>query len=104
MPWLTSTDTSRLARARDAIVAAAQASLPGPQASADVADVWEGFRIRGMGFSARVDNNGVGQGTARVTEAFDAPNLLQTPSVTISDTASGDGDGFDWVCVSGRQR
>jgi hypothetical protein len=78
---------------RDAIIAAAQASLPAPQANADVADIWEGFRIRGMGFSAKVINPGSGSGDTRVVEAFDSPNLLQTPELTVSDS-SGDNDGF----------
>jgi hypothetical protein len=77
---------------RDAIIAAAQASLPAPQASDDVADIWEGFRIRGMGFSAKVLNVGSGEGDTRVTEAFDMPNLQQASAITVSD-ASGDGDG-----------
>jgi hypothetical protein len=78
---------------RDAIIAAAQASLSAPQANADVIDIWEGFRIRGMGFSAKVNNAGSGDGDTRVTEAFDMPNLAQTPRLTVSDS-SGDGDGF----------
>lgn len=74
---------------RDAIIAAA---LAGGEA-ADVADQWAGFAIRGMGSSASIQNPGTGTGTARVTEAFDLPNLLQTPSITVSD-ANGDNDGF----------
>lgn len=80
-------------QARDAIIAAAQASLISPQANADVVDVWEGFRIRGMGFSASVVNSGSGGGTTRVVEAFDSPNVAQTPAFTFSDTG-GDNDGF----------
>lgn len=78
---------------RDAIVAAAQASLPGPQASDDVADIWEGFRLRGLGYSATISNAGSGTGDAVVTEAFDGPNLRQTPDITISDS-TGDNDGY----------
>jgi hypothetical protein len=78
---------------RDAIIAAAQASSAAPEAGADVADVWAGFALRGMGFSAVVNAPGTGGGTARVTEAFDLPNLLQTPDISVSDT-TGDGDGF----------
>ncbi len=77
---------------RDAIIAAGQASLQGPQANADVADIWEGFRLRGMGASAVVGNIGNGGGTARITEAFDSPNVTQTPSITVSDS-TGDNDG-----------
>jgi hypothetical protein len=79
---------------RDAIVAAARAG----GSSADVDDVWRGFAIRGVGYSASVQNNGGvstgGNGSIRVTEAFDMPNLSQTPEMTVSDTPAGDGDGF----------
>jgi hypothetical protein len=53
---------------RDSIIAAAQAASATPETAADVLDVREGFRIRGMGFSA-TDN-----GTT-VVEAFDAADL-----------------------------
>ncbi|HKX84171.1 MAG TPA: M36 family metallopeptidase, partial [Pyrinomonadaceae bacterium] len=78
---------------RDAILAAAQASAVAPEAAADVADVWAGFAIRGMGFSSAVTNPGTGGNNTRVVEAFDLPNLLQTPTFTVSD-AGGDNDGF----------
>lgn len=74
---------------RDAIVAAAQA---GGDAN-DVADIWAGFAIRGMGFSAVVNNQGSGGGTTRVTEAFDLPNLTQTAAITISDLG-GNNNGY----------
>ncbi|HEY8559187.1 MAG TPA: M36 family metallopeptidase [Pyrinomonadaceae bacterium] len=74
---------------RDAIVAATRAS----GTKADVDDVWAGFAVRGMGFSARVDSAGIGNNSARVTEAFDLPNLVQTPTFTVSDS-TGDNDGF----------
>ncbi len=74
---------------RDAIIAAA---LAGGSAE-DVADIWSGFATRGMGFSAVVLNAGTGSGTARVTEAFDLPNLTQTPSIVISDS-SGNNNGY----------
>ena len=61
--------------------------------SADIADIWSGFAIRGMGYSASIQNPGTGANNARVTEAFDLPNLTQTPTFTISDSA-GDNDGF----------
>ncbi|MBK8465613.1 MAG: M36 family metallopeptidase [Chloracidobacterium sp.] len=77
---------------RDAILAAAQASSFAPEAAIDVADVWGGFALRGIGASASIQVNG-SSGTTRVTEAFDLPNLYQTPNLTISD-ASGDNDGF----------
>jgi hypothetical protein len=78
---------------RDAILAAAAASALSPEAAADVADVWAGFAIRGMGFSASIQNVGAGTGNARVTEAFDLPNLLQTPNFSVSD-AAGNNNGF----------
>ena len=68
---------------RDSIVAAAQAG----GVSADVADVREGFRIRGAGFTA-TDN-----GTTAV-EAFDAANVqLAATGFSVSD-APGDNDGY----------
>jgi hypothetical protein len=78
---------------RDAILAAAMASSAAPEASADVSDVWAGFAIRGMGFSASIQNIGSGTGNARVTEAFDLPNLAQTPTYSVSD-AAGNNNGF----------
>lgn len=77
---------------RDAIVAAALAS--GVQA--DVADIWAGFATRGLGASTSIQHVGGtsigGTGTARVTEAFDLPNLTQSPAITINDSA-GNGNG-----------
>ena len=78
---------------RDAIITAAQASSFAPEAAADVADMWSGFALRGMGASAVVNNAGTGVSDTVVTEAFDLPNLLQTPNVSVSD-APGDNDGF----------
>ena len=78
---------------RDAIIAAAYATGN----AADVADIWAGFAIRGLGAGASIQNVGGsstgGTGTARVTEAFNAPNLVQAPAVTVSDTV-GDNDGY----------
>ena len=79
---------------RDAIIAAAQASLPSPQANDDVVDVWEGFRIRGLGFNAAINTSGSGSSDTRVAEAFDMPNVSPVLSdFTVSDIA-GDNDGF----------
>ncbi len=81
---------------RDAILSAA--SVFG---SADVADVREGFRVRGMGFSASIQSTS----PASVTEAYDnwgTPNQAPTASFTFSCTgltcnfnggASNDPDG-----------
>ncbi|MEP7148421.1 MAG: M36 family metallopeptidase [Acidobacteriota bacterium] len=73
---------------RDAILAAATMGGTG----ADVADIWSGFAIRGMGFSSSIQNVGTGAGNARVTEAFDLPNLTQVPSFSVSD-AGGNNNG-----------
>ena len=59
---------------RDAILTAAQASSFAPEAAADVADVWAGFALRGMGFSALVNNQGTGANNTVVTDGFDLPN------------------------------
>jgi hypothetical protein len=74
---------------RDAILAAAQAG----GAAADVVDVWAGFAARGMGFSAQVLTPGTGNNTARVIEAFDLPNVVQTPNFTFTDPA-GNNNGY----------
>lgn len=75
---------------RDAILAAARANGNSTDISADIRDIWEGFRIRGMGFSSSVQ----AVQPAQVTEAFDSPNLfIKEPGFAISD-APGDGDGF----------
>ncbi|HEX8735811.1 MAG TPA: M36 family metallopeptidase [Pyrinomonadaceae bacterium] len=74
---------------RDAIVAAAVAS----GTAEDAADIWAGFAIRGIGFSASIQNPGNGTGDTRVTESFDLPNLLQTPTFSFSD-AAGNNNGF----------
>jgi subtilisin-like proprotein convertase family protein len=73
-------------QSRDSIIAAAAAAPLAPESSADVADVREGFRIRGMGFSA-TDN-----GTTAV-EAFDLPNAIAVDPFSVSDS-TGDNDGF----------
>src|SRR5690606_28909117 len=66
---------------RDAIIGAASALPVRPEASADVADVREGFRIRGMGFSAQVLNATTGS----VVEAFDFPNIQVIDPFSVSD-------------------
>lgn len=75
--------TSTMINSRNSMLAAAQASGTG----ADIGDVWAGFAARGLGFSAA---NPTGN---TVVEGFDLPNLVQTPTFTVSD-AGGDGDGF----------
>jgi len=78
---------------RDAILAAAQAEEDPSEAAADVADIWAGFAIRGIGAGASIQNVGSGFSDTRVTEAFDLPNLYQSPDITISDQG-GNGNGF----------
>ena len=80
-------------QARDAILAAAQASSASPESAADVADVWAGFAARGMGISASIQNQGTGNNNTVVTEAFDTPGLTQTPAISIDDSV-GNGSGF----------
>ena len=75
-------------QARDSIIAAAQAS---DLSSADVADLWAGFAIRGMGFSAQIHN----ASPANVTEAFDLPNLSQSPALIISDSTENNNGFFE---------
>jgi hypothetical protein len=79
--------------ARDSIIAAGVAG----GTPADVADMWAGFAVRGLGADASVQNPGGtstgGTGTARVTQSFALPNLYQVENILISD-ASGDNDGF----------
>lgn len=66
---------------RDAIIAAAQASGTGP----DVADIWAGFAIRGIGAGASIQAFGSdNSGQTRVTESFDLPNLFQSPELTVT--------------------
>jgi hypothetical protein len=78
-----------LIQERDAIIAAAAALPVAPEASADVLDVREGFRVRGMGFSASIQN----VSPAAVTEAFDNPNVAMINPFSVSDS-TGDNDGF----------
>ncbi len=78
---------------RDAIIMAASALPAVPEASADVLDVREGFRRRGMGFSAVVVNAGTGANNTVVTEAFDFPNVQHVTPFSVSDS-TGDNDGF----------
>ncbi len=70
-------------QSRDAILFAAQASNP-----ADLTAVWRGFAVRGMGFSASIQNAGTGSNNALVTEAFNLPNSLLG-----TKRADFDGDG-----------
>ena len=72
-------------QSRDSVIAAATASSLAPDAAVDVADVKEGFRIRGMGFGA------ADTGTV-ATESFDTQNVNVTNPFSVSDT-SGNNSG-----------
>ncbi len=78
---------------RDAMIAGTLAS----GSEADVADIWAGFALRGFGASASIQSVGAvstgGGGLVRVTEAFDLPNITQSPSIAVIDS-TGDNDGF----------
>jgi len=78
---------------RDAIIA----GVFGSGNAEDLADVWAGFAVRGFGATAVVRDLGAistgGTATVRVTESFDLPNIVQTPSISVSDTV-GDNDGY----------
>ena len=71
---------------RNSILAAALANGN----SGDIADIWAGFAVRGLGFSA---TNPTGN---TVTEGFDLPNAtLAATGFAVSDAApGGDGDGI----------
>ena len=77
---------------RDAIIAAAAALPLAPEASLDVADVREGFRVRGAGFSSAVTNAGTGADNTIVVEAFDTPNVVMTNPFSVNDS-TGNNNG-----------
>jgi len=78
---------------RDAIIAAAAALPFAPDASLDVVDVREGFRVRGAGFSAAVTNAGTGANNTVVVEGFDLPNVVMGNPFAVSDS-TGNNNGF----------
>lgn len=80
-------------QSRDAIIAAALGSATTTAQLEDASDAWSGFAVRGMGVNASIQVQGNGDGSTRVTESFDKPNLLQLPAFTFSD-AGGDNDGI----------
>ncbi len=77
---------------RDAIITAASALPVAPEASLDVVDVREGFRVRGAGFSAAVTNAGTGANNTIVTEGFDFPNVVMANPFSVSDS-TGNNNG-----------
>lgn len=70
---------------RDAIIAAAAAS----GTADDVRDIWAGFALRGMGFTAQITS----ASPLTVVEAFDTPNVVQTPNFTFTEI-SGNMNGY----------
>ena len=78
---------------RDAIIAAAAALPFAPDAAADVLDVRDGFRVRGAGFSASIQNAGTGANNTVVTEAFDFANVALANPFSVSDS-TGNNNGF----------
>jgi subtilisin-like proprotein convertase family protein len=68
---------------RNSILSAALANGNG----SDVADIWAGFAVRGLGFNAQ---NPTGN---TVVQNFDLPNAFMTNPFSVSD-APGDNDGF----------
>jgi hypothetical protein len=78
-----------LLQERDAIIIAAQI-----RDSSDVAAVWRGFAIRGMGLNAGIQNPGTGANNTVVTEAFNLP-----PEYNKIVRADFDGDGKTDVSV-----
>jgi hypothetical protein len=66
-------------QARDSILAAAMA---GGGTAADIADIWQGFAVRGMGYSARVLNVVTGS----VVEAFDIPGIAANGGTLVGES------------------
>jgi hypothetical protein len=76
---------------RDALLIAAQASSAAPEAQIDVADVWRGFALRGLGFGAAVIS---ASAPVNVVESFAVP-----PQMLRRKRADFDGDGKTDVSV-----
>lgn len=74
-------------QSRDSIIAAANANDP-----TDTVEVWRGFALRGMGYSASIQNTGTGTNNTVVTESFDLPGLTVLEPITVTEL-QGDGDG-----------
>lgn len=87
-------------QARDAVIVAAKFNGE----LADVADAWEGFRLRGMGANASIQNIGEDDNTdAAVTENFDAPQILVNPSpaaFNFTATAGGANPANGFLSIS----
>ncbi|HET8797491.1 MAG TPA: M36 family metallopeptidase, partial [Thermoanaerobaculia bacterium] len=73
-----------LLQGRDAILTADCAGFGG----ADEMDIWQGFAVRGMGYSAVATSSS----SSSVVEAFDVPNLIAgAPVITGGSCDAGDG-------------
>jgi hypothetical protein len=83
-----------LLQGRDSILAAA--SIGG--SAADIDDIWTGFAIRGMGYSAQVLNATTGS----VAEAFDVPGIKDNPPMALVGESIPNGafDSGETVTVS----
>ncbi|MFN0277955.1 MAG: M36 family metallopeptidase [Pyrinomonadaceae bacterium] len=74
---------------RDSLLAAAQASSLAPDAAVDVADVWHGFAIRGLGATGTDNGTTVVQGFTTPTAAGTATNTATaSPTPTNTFTAT----------------
>lgn len=83
-------------QARDAIISAAETF-----STADRDDVREGFRRRGMGFSASIQNTGSGANNTAVTEAFDTwPTGPTLATVSGFVTRASNGRGLGGVTMT----
>ena len=83
-----------LLQGRDSIIAAATAA---GGTTADIADIWAGFAVRGMGVSAQV----ISAGTGTVVEAFDAPGITASTATLVSESVpNGRLDPTETVGVS----
>jgi hypothetical protein len=83
-----------LLQGRDSIIAAATAA---GGTTADIADIWAGFGVRGMGVSAQVINAGIGT----VVEAFDTPGITASTATLVSESVpNGRLDPMETVGVS----
>jgi subtilisin-like proprotein convertase family protein len=79
-------------QARDSIIAAVNAGSGTPaEKAADVADIWAGFAVRGMGVYASIEDAGTGANNTRVTENFNVPGQ-SLPSFTINDVNVTEGN------------
>jgi len=68
-----------LLQGRDSIIAAAIAA---GGTTADIADIWAGFAVRGMGVSAQV----ISAVTGTVVEAFDTPGITAGTATLVSES------------------